>query len=67
MNKQIALDIFGSQAALGRAVGRHRATIWHWSDELTQSQADEVVGAAIRLRKAIELPNAIIFYKAVPE
>ena len=63
MKKQIAAELFGNQSALGRAVGRHRATISQWPDELTQQQSDEITGAAIRLRKDIEIPNAVIFYK----
>ncbi|MBU9579588.1 Cro/Cl family transcriptional regulator [Ralstonia mannitolilytica] len=53
MTKKEAIGIFGSGAALGRALGVSRAAIWQWPDELDQKQTDTVVGAAIRLGKAL--------------
>lgn len=58
MTKKEAVEIFGSGAALGRALGISRAAIWQWPDQLDQKQTDMVVGAAIRLGKP--LPNGVI-------
>ncbi|WP_407059243.1 hypothetical protein ACJBUE_20240 (plasmid) [Ralstonia syzygii subsp. celebesensis] len=57
MTKKEAILIFGSGAALGRALGVTRSAIWQWPDQLDQKQADMVVGAAIRLGKP--LPNGV--------
>lgn len=65
MKKQIAAKlIFRNQSELARAVGRHRSTISQWPDELTQQQSDEITGAAIRLRKDIQIPDVVLFYKS---
>lgn len=53
MTKKQAIDLFGSGAELGRAVGLSRGRISQWPDELDQKQTDTVVGAAIRLGKAL--------------
>lgn len=51
MKKDCAISIFGSAAALGRAIGISRAGVCNWADELAQWQIDRVIGAAIRLGK----------------
>lgn len=51
MKKVNAISIFGSGAALGRAVGVRRSAICYWPTELTVYQQDRVIGAAIRLGK----------------
>jgi hypothetical protein len=53
MTKQQAIDIFGSGAELGRAVGLTRGRISQWPDELKQRETDLVIGAAIRLGKTL--------------
>lgn len=50
MTKAEAVRIFGdSNADLARALGVTRSAVQQWPDELTQEQADRVVGAAVRL------------------
>ena len=51
MRKKVAISIFGTSAALGRAIGISRAGVCNWSDELAQWQIDRVIGAAIRTGK----------------
>ena len=51
MKKDSAIQIFGSGASLGRALGISRGAICCWPNNLTQRQQDEVIGAAIRLGK----------------
>lgn len=51
MKKRTAISIFGSGAALGRALKVTRGAIHNWPLELTTRQQDEVIGAAIRLNK----------------
>lgn len=51
MNKKIAISLFGSGAALGRALGISRTAVGFWPETLTIRQQDEVIGAAIRLGK----------------
>ena len=51
MKKHTAIPIFGSGAALGRALGLTRGAIHNWPSELTTRQSDEVIGAALRLGK----------------
>lgn len=51
MNKKTAISLFGSGAALGRALGISRTAIGFWPETLTIRQQDEVIGAAIRLNK----------------
>lgn len=53
MRKSEAIQIFDSGAALARAVGLSRGRISQWPDELTQKQADLVIGAALRLGKTL--------------
>lgn len=49
MKKETAISIFGSGAALGRALCLTRGAICYWPETLTIRQQDEVIGAAIRL------------------
>ena len=51
MKKEFAASIFGSHAALARAMGVTRAAIGNWSSTLAQWQIDRVIGAALRLGK----------------
>lgn len=51
MTKQDAISIFGSGAALARALGITRGAVSLWPDVLDQRRADEVRGAAARLGK----------------
>ncbi|GAB1826790.1 hypothetical protein TURTL08_20940 [Turicimonas sp. TL08] len=51
MKKEKAISIFGSGAALGRAVGVRRSAICYWPSNLTVYQLDRVIGAALRLNK----------------
>lgn len=48
MKKIEAIKLFGSGAALGRALGLSRGRIAQWNDVLTKEQTDRVVGAAVR-------------------
>lgn len=49
MTKQEAIAMFGSGAALARALGLTRGAISLWPDVLDQRRADMVSGAAMRL------------------
>ncbi len=51
ISKQQAIEAFGSGAKLGRALGLGRSAISQWPKELSQEQADRVMGAALRLGK----------------
>ena len=54
MTKQDAADLFGGiHADLARALNMTRGGISQWPDELTEAQADRVLGAAIRLGRPI--------------
>lgn len=46
--KSEAVNIFGSQAELARAIGVTRGAIGQWGEKLTERQINEVTGAAIR-------------------
>lgn len=59
MNKQEAIHVFGTAAALARALGINRANITQWPNELPLYQSDRVVGAAIRTGRADRLPLRI--------
>lgn len=65
LTKQQAVEIFGSGAALGRALGLTRGRISQWPTTLDQKQTDMVVGAAIRLGKPI--PQGFVLVEAAPE
>lgn len=51
MKKVDAIKLFDSGAGLARAVGLTRGRISQWPDDLSQKQADLVMGAAVRLGK----------------
>lgn len=51
MDKKKAISLFGSGAALGRALGISRTAVGFWPKVLTTRQQDEVIGAAIRVGK----------------
>lgn len=51
MTKAEAISLFNSAANLARAVGLTRGRISQWEENLTQKQADMVIGAAVRLGK----------------
>ena len=47
--KKIAISLFKSGAALGRALKVTRGAIHNWPDDLDVRRSDQVIGAAIRL------------------
>lgn len=49
MRKSEALQLFGTQTRLAEALGLGRSAISQWPDLLPQRQADQVLGAALRL------------------
>lgn len=54
MTKDEAAAIFGgAHADLARALDMTRGGISQWPDELTETQTDRVLGAALRLGKPI--------------
>jgi len=63
MKKKLAMKIFGNGVRMAEALNVKSQAIYKWPDELNQRRTDEIVGAAIRLRKDIEIPNVILFYK----
>ncbi len=56
MRKVDAIAAFGGITKLARAIGMTRQAIWLWPDELLQTQADRIRGAAVRL--GIEVPES---------
>lgn len=58
LTKQQAIAIFGSGANTGRALGITRSAVCQWPEVLDQRQTDLVVGAAVRLGKA--LPEGVV-------
>jgi predicted XRE-type DNA-binding protein len=53
LTKSQAVEIFGSQAEIGRALGISRSAVSLWPDVLDQRKTDELVGAAARLGKPL--------------
>jgi hypothetical protein len=53
MTKQQAIALFGDGAALGRALGITKGAISQWPDDLDQGKTDRVIGALIRLGRAV--------------
>lgn len=51
MTKDKAVEIFGSQASLARAIGVSKSAIGAWKDPLTDSCRDRVIAAIVRHRK----------------
>jgi hypothetical protein len=58
LTKLQAIEMFGSQAEIGRALGISRSAISLWPDVLDQRKTDELVGAATRLGKP--LPDGFV-------
>ncbi|MDN5850990.1 MAG: Cro/CI family transcriptional regulator [Nitrococcus sp.] len=48
MEKQSAIELFGSVTALAAALGITRQAIYQWPEHLSQDQQDRITGAAIR-------------------
>jgi hypothetical protein len=55
MQKQHAIDVFGSAADLARELGMTRQAVQAWPDPLGQKQVDRLIGLAVRKGKVIEL------------
>ncbi|MCV6795796.1 Cro/CI family transcriptional regulator [Achromobacter ruhlandii] len=53
MTKQEAIEMFGTGAALARALGITRGAISLWPSDLDQARIDRVRGAAMRLGKSL--------------
>ena len=54
MTKSEAIDIFGgAKKDLAEGVGVTASAISQWPDELDQARIDQVIGAAVRLRKHV--------------
>jgi DNA-binding transcriptional regulator YdaS (Cro superfamily) len=51
MDKNQAIELFGSQRKLAEALEVTVSAISQWPDVLDQAKTDRVVGAAIRLKK----------------
>lgn len=49
MNKQIAIQVFGSVQKAAEALGVTRQAIYQWPDKFNQSIVDRINGAALRL------------------
>jgi len=50
MTKSEAIKIFGGATSLARALGIRRQSIYQWPEMLNQRTADEIRGAALRLK-----------------
>ncbi|RLJ20002.1 hypothetical protein DJ031_06740 [bacterium endosymbiont of Escarpia laminata] len=56
MRKREAVDIFGGSIPdIAKALSISRQAIYQWQDDLSQDQADRVIGAALRCGKKIPL------------
>lgn len=53
MTKKQAIEIFGSGAALGRALGITKGAVSQWSDQLDQRQTAMVIGAAVQTGRKV--------------
>lgn len=53
MTKKQAIAIFGTGAALGRALGITKGAISQWSDELDRRYTAMVIGAAVQTGKKV--------------
>ena len=49
MKKREAAKLFGNQSKLAMAIGISKSAVSQWPEELSQSSADRVIGAAVRL------------------
>jgi DNA-binding transcriptional regulator YdaS (Cro superfamily) len=53
LTKQQAIDIFGSRSALARALGKTKAAISQWPDQLNAGRTALVIYTAAQLGKQI--------------
>lgn len=53
LTKQQAVAMFGSGAALGRALGISKGAVSQWADQLDQKQTAMVIGAAVQTGKPV--------------
>ena len=51
MTKNDAIDLFGTPLKLSCALNITRQAVYQWPDELPTRLADEITGAALRLKK----------------
>ena len=51
MTKTQAAKLFGSYAAMARALGVGKACVSRWPDQLDQARQDRIMGCAMRLGK----------------
>lgn len=58
MNKNEAIELFGSRAKTAKALGVTRAAVSKWPDRLSAAVSDRVIAAAVR--KGIELPSDML-------
>lgn len=49
MTKDQAVELFSSVKALADAMGITPAAIYQWPEQLSSRQADEILGAALRI------------------
>ena len=49
MTKTQAAKLFGSYAAMARALGVGKACVSRWPDQLDQARQDRIMGCALRL------------------
>lgn len=49
MKKSEAIQLFGSQSNMARALGITRQAVWQWPEDLSMIRTDWVRGAAMRL------------------
>ncbi len=54
MTKNDAISMFESPRKLAEALGITPQAVYQWPDDLSQDQADRILGAAIRLGRNVE-------------
>ena len=64
MNKEQAVEIFGSQARLAEAVGVTTSAVAQWKETLTERQSDRVIAALVRAGR--EVPQELLRQPAAP-
>ncbi|WP_077397699.1 Cro/CI family transcriptional regulator [Leptospirillum ferriphilum] len=63
MKKSQAVKAFGNQTRLALALGISKSAVCQWEENLSQAQADRIIGAALRMGIDIgyllveEIPN----------
>ena len=60
MTKKEAVQLFGSVTNLCKAMGLSRNAYYKWTDPLTQTKADQVIGAY--MRNAEDRDKQVIHY-----